>query len=64
MQASESIDLRKAELFARRIAMQVAAAMNCSLSHVGDQLNLYETIRDHGPVTSKKLASVTGLHER
>ena len=64
MQASEPLDVRKAELFARRTAMQVAAAMNCSLSHVGDQLNLYETIRDHGPVTSETLASLTGLHER
>ena len=64
MADTQTIDVRKAELFARRTANQVAAAMNCSLSHVGDQLDLYKTIRDFGPVTSDVLAAKTGLHER
>ena len=60
----EAFDRETAEQFAYRTGQQVAAAMNVSLSHVGDQLGLYKQIRELGDVTSTKLAEQSGLHER
>lgn len=62
--AEQLIDRKKLEQFAARTSQQVAAAMNVSLSHVGDQLGLFKAIRDKGPVTSAQLAEDTQLHER
>ena len=59
-----TFDWEKAEHFARRTAQQVVAAMNVNLSHLGDQLGLYQHIRELGAVTSDQLAEHTGLHER
>ena len=62
--AERAFDREKAERFAARTGQQLAAAMNCYLSFVGDELGLFKTIREIGPCTSVDLANATRLHER
>ena len=62
--AEREINQKKLERFSWRTSQQVAAAMNVSLSHVGDQLGLFKAIRKIGPVTSVSLSEYTNLHER
>ncbi|MCY4128034.1 MAG: class I SAM-dependent methyltransferase [Gammaproteobacteria bacterium] len=57
-------DHEKAQRFAARTGQQLAAAINCYLSYIGDDLGLYKTILDLGWTTSDELAEATGLHER
>ena len=57
-------DHEKAQRFAARTGQQLAAAMNCYLSYIGDDLGLYKAILELGWVTSDELAAATGLHER
>ena len=59
-----TFDWDKAAQFARRTGQQVAAAMNVNLSYLGDQLGLYKTLHQVGPVTSEQFAKHTGFHER
>lgn len=59
-----TFDPKKAEVFVRRTGQQLAAAMNCYLSNVGDQLDLYKALSQLGSATSEELAEETGLHER
>ena len=54
----------KTEQFVRRTGQQIAAAMNCYLSYVGDQMGLYKQLQETGPTTSEEFAAYTGLHER
>ena len=54
----------KAEQFAWQTSVNLAAAMNCCLSYLGDQMGLYRTLNEFGPATSEVLAERTGLHER
>lgn len=63
-EAERAFDQKKLERFSWRTSQQVAAAMNVSLSHVGDQLGLFKAIRKIGPVTSTSLSEYTKLHER
>ena len=58
------LDHKKAELFVKRTGQQLAAAMNCYLSFVGDQLGLFKSLYKLGSATSDELADETGLHER
>ncbi len=57
-------DREKAQRFAARTGQQLAAAINCNLSYIGDELGLYKAIRELGWTTSDELAGATGLHER
>ncbi len=57
-------DHEKAQRFAARTGQQLAAAINCYLSYIGDDLGLYKAIVDLGWTTSDELAETTGLHER
>ena len=59
-----TVSRRKVEAFAYQVSQSIAAAMNCSLAHVGDQLGLYQALSDAGPSTSDEFAERTGLHER
>ena len=54
----------KAQRFAAQTGQQLAAAINCYLSFIGDELGLYKTIQETGWTTSEGLAETTGLHER
>ena len=64
MAARREVDREKVEKFVKHASDQVAAGFNCSLSFLGDQLGLYKTIDQEGPITSKNLSISTGLHER
>ena len=64
MSSSKKIDRDRLEKFFFRVANQVSAGFNCSLSALGDRLGLYKALADIGPVNSDELAAHTGLHER
>ena len=64
MSQSQRIDRERLEKFFFRVANQVSAGFNCSLSALGDRLGLYKALADVGPVNSDELAAHTGLHER
>ena len=59
-----AFDRDKARDIYNRVGAQVAAGFNCTLSALGDELGLYRTIADHGPIDSVGLAETTGLDER
>ena len=59
-----TFDRDKAREIYNRAAGQVAAGFNCMLSALCDQLGLYRTIADTGPIDSVALAEKTGLSER
>ena len=64
MSQAQRVDRKRLEKFFFRIASQVSAGFNCSLSALGDGLGLYRALADVGPVNSDELAEHTGLHER
>lgn len=64
MSQSNRVDRERLEKFFFRVANQVSAGFNCSLSALGDRLGLYKALADVGPVNSDELAEHTGLHER
>ena len=64
MSQAKRIDRERLEKFFFRVANQVSAGFNCSLSALGDRLGLYKALADVGPVNSDELAEHTGLHER
>ena len=65
MPANQSeFDHEKAQRFAARTGQQLAGALNCYLSYIGDDLGLYKSISELGSSTSDELAAATGLHER
>ena len=61
---SNKLNRKKTELFSWQVSQTIAAAMNCSLSLVGDQLGLYRKLNECGPSTSEGLANAIGLNER
>lgn len=65
MQSDEAtFNHEKAQKFAGQTGQQLAAAINCYLTFIGDELDLFKTIRGIGWTTSESLAKTTGLHER
>ncbi len=64
MSEATRVDRERLEKFFFRVANQVSAGFNCSLSALGDRLGLYRALADIGPVNSDELAEHTGLHER
>jgi 2-polyprenyl-3-methyl-5-hydroxy-6-metoxy-1,4-benzoquinol methylase len=50
--------------FAGQVSMSITGGLNCALTMVGDQLGLYRSLADHGPMKSVELASKTNLSER
>ena len=59
-----AFDRDKAQAIYKRVAAQVAAGFNCTLSALGDELGLYRAIVAHGPIDSEGLAERTNLSER
>lgn len=59
-----TIDEGKLEEFLNTVVSEVGAAYNAVLTAIGDELGLYEALREHGPLTSKELAAHTGTAER
>lgn len=51
-----AFDRDKARDIYNRVAAQVAAGFNCTLSALGDELGLYRAISAHGPIDSVGLA--------
>jgi 2-polyprenyl-3-methyl-5-hydroxy-6-metoxy-1,4-benzoquinol methylase len=59
-----TINEGKLEEFLNTVVSEVGAAYNAVLTAIGDELGLYEALREHGPLTSKELAAQTGTAER
>lgn len=58
-----SIDEDKLMAFVFRAVDEVGAALNSALVVMGDQLNYYRTMAEHGPITPTQLAESTGTGE-
>lgn len=58
------LDSGKAKETAQRVVADVATAMHCALSYIGDKLGIFKAMADAGPITSSGLAQETGLSER
>jgi 2-polyprenyl-3-methyl-5-hydroxy-6-metoxy-1,4-benzoquinol methylase len=50
--------------YAKRVFGSLGGAMTSAMIWLGDELGLYRTLVDTGPVTSEELAAKTGLSER
>jgi hypothetical protein len=49
---------------AERVIGYLSGTTISAMIYLGDRLGLYRTMREAGPVTSQRLASACGLHER
>ncbi|HJZ10898.1 MAG TPA: SAM-dependent methyltransferase, partial [Acidobacteriota bacterium] len=58
------LDPKRVEEISDRAIGYLSGAGISALVFVGDQLGLYRTLREAGPVTSVELAQRSGLHER
>lgn len=58
------LDFGKAKENAQRVVADVATAMHCAMSYIGDKLGIFKAMADAGPVTASALAEKTGLSER
>src|SRR5215831_19166768 len=58
------VDEEKLQAFLGKVVSDTAAALSAPLVLMGDRLGLYQAMASEGPVTSQKLATRTGLHER
>jgi SAM-dependent methyltransferase len=61
---THTIDEAKLEEFLGTVVSEVGAAYNTVLTAIGDELGLYDALRDHGPLTAPQLASHTATAER
>ncbi|MCB1647827.1 MAG: SAM-dependent methyltransferase, partial [Pseudomonadales bacterium] len=52
------------QAFAGKVSQSVTAGMNVALTHVGEQLGLYQGLAELGTATSDSLAEKTNLSER
>jgi 2-polyprenyl-3-methyl-5-hydroxy-6-metoxy-1,4-benzoquinol methylase len=59
-----ALDLRKVEEISDRAIGYLTGAAISAMVYLGDQLGLYRTLREAGPVTSTELAARAGLDER
>jgi SAM-dependent methyltransferase len=60
----KAIDLKKAEQFAGQFIMDLSANYSGVMTFLGQELGLYEAMRDAGPLTSTQLATKTKTYER
>jgi 2-polyprenyl-3-methyl-5-hydroxy-6-metoxy-1,4-benzoquinol methylase len=60
----ETADPGKVQEISDRATGYLAGAAISAMVYLGDQLGLYRTLRDAGPITSTELAEKTKLHER
>ena len=58
------LDPQRVESLLHKAVTDFGATISTSMAAVGDKLGLYKTVARHGPLDSKKLASMTGTHER
>jgi SAM-dependent methyltransferase len=58
------INQKKLEGLVKQTGGMVAAGFNCAISVLGDRLDLYKGLWEHGPCTSNELAAALSLHER
>ena len=58
------MDLQAVERFAETVAVDQARSTAGALAYIGDRLGLWAALAGSGPVTSRELAELTGLHER
>jgi 2-polyprenyl-3-methyl-5-hydroxy-6-metoxy-1,4-benzoquinol methylase len=58
------MDEKKVESFMERIFGEVNSALSCLNLYLGHRLNLFQSIHNAGPVTSRELAQRTGYSER
>jgi len=61
---STAIDERKIEALLGKAVTDFGATISTSMAVVGDRLGLYKAVARYGPLDSKKLALITGTHER
>ena len=64
MATIEHIDEAKAEEFLNTAIGHFSATMTTLFCAVGDQLGLFEVLKEHGPATSAELAERAGVDER
>ena len=58
------MDEAKLNQFVGQMLSDLGGAASVALVRIGDQLGLYKTLHQKGPMTVPELAAVTGLHER
>jgi 2-polyprenyl-3-methyl-5-hydroxy-6-metoxy-1,4-benzoquinol methylase len=58
------MDEKKVEAFMERIFGEVNSALSCLNLYLGHRLDLFQSIKDAGPITSRELAQRTGYNER
>lgn len=63
-QPGRPLDREKLKQFVKQSGGMVAAGFNCAITVLGDRLELFAALREHGPCTSEALSKATGLHER
>src|SRR5512139_3211741 len=61
---SAAIDQAKLEALLGRVVDDFGATISTTMAVVGDRLGLYKAVARHGPLDSRRLASLTGTHER
>lgn len=61
---TQTIDETRLEQFVGQVVTEVGAAYNTMLTAIGDELGLYDTLAESGPVTSEELAARTGTAQR
>ena len=52
------------QAFAGKVSNSVTGGLNCALTMIGDQLGLYRSLAEKGPMRSGGLAEETHLSER
>jgi SAM-dependent methyltransferase len=60
----QQIDEHKLHALLGLMVNELGAAQNAALVIIGDELGLYSTLFERGPMTSLELADTTGTHER
>jgi SAM-dependent methyltransferase len=58
------VDMDRLHQFVGQMLGDLGGAASVALVHIGDQLDLYKTLHEKGPMTVAELASAAGVHER
>jgi SAM-dependent methyltransferase len=58
------VDMDRLHQFVGQMLGDLGGAASVALVHIGDQLGLYKTLHEKGPMTVAELASAAGVHQR
>ena len=57
-------DRKKAAALTRQVGVDFGAAMTVALAYIGDRLGIFKAMANGAPMTSARIAELTGLNER